>query len=181
MPKLRLIGMTGLAGSGKSEVAKILERKLNTTTVSFATPLKAMLSVLVPPGTLKTDKPPVLCGKTYREALQTLGTDWGREMIGGNIWCNAAMNTVDRLWDVAPAQVIIIDDVRFDNEAQAVIQHGGIVIGIERPGLTAMNHASEAGVSESLKYGTIMNDGTLQELEEAIDYLLGDYERDADY
>lgn len=172
MSHIRLIGMTGLAGSGKSEVAKILEKSREATTVSFAAPLKMMLSILVPAGTLKTDRPPVLCGKTYREALQTLGTDWGRDMIGKDIWCNAAMMAIDRIHKLDPDHLVIIDDVRFDNEAELIVQKGGIVIGIERPNLVAMQHASEAGVSDHLKVGTIHNNGTVQELEEAVLNLL---------
>lgn len=169
-----IIGLSGLAGSGKTEAASMLESK-GYTRLSFATPLKRMLEVLVPPGTDKNDRPPLLQGKTYREALQTLGTDWGRCMISKEIWCGAAMHFADEL--LKDGQSVVFDDVRFDNEAKAIIERGGQVIEIIRPGVTGMAHASEAGLSRELVNAVVHNDSTVEYLHERLGYVLASIAR----
>lgn len=173
----RIIGLSGLAGSGKTEAAKALENA-GYVRISFATPLKQMLQVLVPEGTDKNERPPLLQGKTYREALQTLGTDWGRQMIGPDIWCNAAMSIADRL--VEEGKNVVFDDVRFDNEAQAIVDRGGFVIRITRPGVNSMGHASEAGISPKLIGGTLFNDDSIEYLHNTLFQIIQRAESDAD-
>lgn len=154
----RIIGLSGLAGSGKTEAAKTLEA-MGFVKISFATPLKKMLEVLVPPGTDKTDCPPLLQGQTYRKALQTLGTDWGRQMIGEQIWCDAAMHMADAL--LASGKDVVIDDVRFNNEAEAIINRGGSIFRVLRPGLEVMEHASEKGVDNCYVRTAIHNEASV--------------------
>jgi hypothetical protein len=57
-----------------------------------------------------------LGGKSPRQLLQSLGTDWGRDMVSATIWIDA----MQRLIAEQSSDVIIIDDCRFDNEAQMV-------------------------------------------------------------
>jgi hypothetical protein len=45
---------------------------------------------------------------------------------------------------------IVIDDIRFDNEALLVRDMGGIVVEITRPNTSQMAHASEAGIARNL-------------------------------
>ena len=157
-----LIGITGLAGSGKSEAAAILERR-GFTRISFATPLKRMIAVICD----ETDKlatPPILCGRTLRYCYQTLGTEWGRMLVGEKLWTNIAMTAADAVgWSV------VIDDVRFGNEAEAIIDNGGFVWRISRPGLVRMGHASEAGVPDELIAAEIDNSGSIADLEQQLE------------
>lgn len=53
---------------------------------------------------------------------------------------------------------VVFDDCRFDNEGAMIWDMGGKVIEIVRPGLTRMDHSSEAGIT--LKDATITNDGS---------------------
>ena len=69
-------------------------------------------------------------------------------------------------------QPIIIDDVRFTNEAEAIRDVGGIVVRIIRPGLTPMNHESETEQQYIFADYTLIND---EELEEELEVL---YERE---
>lgn len=138
--------------------ASFLEEEHGYARLSFATPLKRMLSVLVPDGTAKTDCPPGLQGKSYRHALQTLGTDWGRVMIGESIWCDAAMRSADEMLDFGVN--VCLDDVRFENEALAIRQRGGLILSIERPQIVQMPHASESGIPPELVSRVIVNDSS---------------------
>lgn len=89
---------------------------------------------------------------TVREFLQRLGTDALRNGLHENTWVNALMADykcvpADRApggWD---CDNWIITDTRFPNEAQAIKDAGGIVVRIDRPGVTAVNaHPSETAL-----------------------------------
>lgn len=153
-----IIGITGLAGSGKSTAAEFICDSGEYTRVSFATPLKDMLRKLGIDCADKEATPDILCGKTVRYALQTLGTEWGRQLIGQDIWARSAMEYAQHRLPV------VFDDVRFENEAQAIIDAGGEIWQIVRPGLEAMDHASEAGIPSSLVSRILYNDRTAEEL-----------------
>ena len=117
-----IVALTGPAGCGKTTVAKGLERH-GFARVRFAGPLKAMLRTLgltedQVDGDQKETPCDLLCGKTPRAAMQALGTEWGRDCVGENLWVNAAMKQVDEY--IALGVSVVIDDCRFDNEAEAV-------------------------------------------------------------
>jgi hypothetical protein len=148
-----LIAFTGAAQSGKTTCAKYLADKFRFGVLSFASPLKRMLSAI----TSIDDKeatPPVLCGKTVRHAMQTLGTEWGRYLIGPDIWIRAAEREYHRILSTG-VRGVTIDDARFDNEAQLVHELGGLVIELDRPGSARMAHVSECGISPDLIHATI--------------------------
>jgi len=121
-----LVGLTGRIGSGKSFAAALMRERHGFTIHSFAYPLKAMLMTLgldedQVNGARRSEPCDLLCGKTPRHAMQTIGTEWGRDLIGADLWVNA--------WKVGlPAGPVVADDVRFANEARAVRSLGGVVI-----------------------------------------------------
>lgn len=78
-----------------------------------------------------------------REFLQLLGTDGLRTGLHENTWINALMADYDlgSNW--------IVTDTRFPNEAKAIKEAGGIVIRVDRPGVSAVNaHPSETGLDD---------------------------------
>ena len=128
-----LIGLCGPEGAGKTTAAKIIARDYGAALVPFARPLKVMLSALGIPerhlyGTPedKAEALEMLCGKSARHAMRTLGTEWGRECIGAGFWGD--------LWEqrVIPLGFVVADDCRFPNEAERVKRLGGHVIRIVR-------------------------------------------------
>lgn len=77
-----VIALTGLAGSGKSTASKYLVEKHGYQLVKFAGPLKDMLRAIGfgeddIEGNGKELSNSLLCDKTPRHAMQTLGTEWG--------------------------------------------------------------------------------------------------------
>ena len=156
-----IIGFTGLAGSGKSTAANALVAHLGFTRLSFASPLRAMLTGLgltaEQMSTGKNEPIEWLDGRTPRQLLQTLGTEWGRTLVHRDIWIRAAAQQI-KIRKEAGAKGIVFDDCRFDNEALMIQRAGGLVIEIEREGLVAMGHVSEAGVSEHILDATIGNE-----------------------
>jgi hypothetical protein len=154
-----IIAFTGLAGAGKSTAAAHLVKCHGFERVRFAGPLKAMLGALgctleQIDGSEKETPCDLLCGKTPRQAMQWLGTEFGRNMIGDDLWIRAWKAAVDRL----PAGVpVVVDDLRFPNEAEAVRAVGGFIVRIDRPGAgTTSTHVSEQHRIEAA--ATLRND-----------------------
>lgn len=152
--KTNLIAFSGLAGVGKSTAANYLVANHGFTRLSFADPLRDMLKALglsdadfTQEG--KTRPHQLLQGKTPREALQSLGTEWGRNMIGDEIWRDAAIRRAHEI--ISRGGKVVFDDCRFNNEAEAILSIGGFVVGLCREGIKrAGGHASEAGISPDL-------------------------------
>ena len=140
----KLIAFTGPIGSGKTTAAKELYA-LGFMLIRFAGPLKAMLCCLGltkahTDGDLKEVPCDLLGGATPRYAMQTLGTEWGRQMIGQNLWTDTWKRSVERNIKYCS---IVVDDLRFPNELEAVKSFGGKVIMIERGIETNQEHISE--------------------------------------
>lgn len=108
-----------------------------------------------------------------RRLQQMLGTEVARNMISQTIWVDTAMQLVKQLRQSGTP--VVISDIRFDNEAQAVRVAGGVVVEIYRPSLedrATDGHASEHGVASELIDHTIVNDGTLEDLHQEVDQLI---------
>lgn len=178
----KLIGLTGLAGAGKDEAAKALIAD-GWVRDAFADRMrKAMLDL--DPWLVEWDGHPVRLSQIIaeegwdqakrnypevRRLLQRFGTEAGRDIHGVNCWVNALFR------DWSNETWLVITDCRFDNEAQAVRERGGIVVRIERPGLERLpgGHASEAGVADELVDYVIDNDGTVSQLHARIREIAG--------
>lgn len=153
---LSLIGLAGRKGAGKDTVASVLTGE-GFSNLKFAGGLKAMISTLLAyqgvdegtiermiEGDLKEVPSVFLGGKTPRFAMQTLGTEWGRVLIGENLWVDATMNRANTV------PCAVITDVRFPNECEAVQRKGGIVIRVQASDQTgpAETHPSEAMIDD---------------------------------
>lgn len=147
---MKLIAFCGPAGSGKSTAAQCLIA-LGYAKVSFADPLRRMLAVLTDIdrdyNERKNEPRWELGGKTVRQAMQTLGTEWGRGTLSDDIW----IRQFERRVTQNPTANWVVDDCRFDNEAKVVRELGGVVVEVRRPGFDfSREHASEAGISPEL-------------------------------
>lgn len=101
---------------------------------------------------------------SYRELLQWFGTSI-REKICDDFWIQALFGNED-------GSNIIITDVRFKNEVEAIKNKEGIVIRVNRNNSGAGNHISETELDDySFEY-IIENNGTLEDLFYKIKHLL---------
>lgn len=170
-----LIGLTGAARSGKTTAAQHLAVLFGFIHYAFAHPLKAMLaqgfnlSDAHLEGALKEQPLPWL-GKSPRELLQTLGTEWGRGMVHGDLWLLLAEQNLDSLANCYPGgRGIVVSDVRFENEAAFIRERGGVVIHIQRPDAPSVaTHCSEAGIAIRDSDLVIHNEGELSDFLEQI-------------
>ena len=96
-------------------------------------------------------------GKSLRELYQTLGTDWGRDMIDENIWVRQLEN---RLKYYAGVDVVV-SDVRFENEAEFIRLNSGTIIHIQRDTAEAVrSHTSEAGIKFMIGKDLLINNNS---------------------
>lgn len=144
---MKLVAFCGYMGSGKTFAADYLVDGLGYTRSKFAGPLKDMLRVMglsesEIEGDLKHTPSKLLCGRTPRWAMQTLGTEWGRDCIGEDIWGNLWEQRVTKLLEVG--MPVVVDDCRFENEARRIKKLGGLVIQLQtRNSASGDKHPSE--------------------------------------
>jgi hypothetical protein len=174
-----VIGLCGKAGSGKGEVAKILDKHFSTYVLPFARPLKRMAIEFGWDG--KKDE-------KGRKFLQMLGTEIGRA-YNTNHWvdcwkveANKALKETETGFGPGPFdpryQIIVADDVRFDNEGECIHSYGGInirMVGRAYDLGDNSTHASESGLNPLLIDGQIDNSGTVEHLEQMILTLINTY------
>lgn len=167
---MKIIGITGAAGSGKDTARSVLQNHFGVTGMAFADPMRAMLGQLLDhcgigaewmtQRELKELPMPGL-GVSYRHAAQALGTEWGRALTpSSDIWLKAAAASMAEVMNIkGPDAVFCISDVRFDNEAQWVRNHGGVIWKISRQNLGPVRlHSSESGVDVDLVDLLVLND-----------------------
>lgn len=164
---MRLIGIAGPARSGKDTVAEIL-RAERWVTIAIADPLKAMMRAGLGSDIYDGDKeqPIEWLGISPRELDQTLGTEWGRNMINRGLWIMLTERRIQGMAQVAGEELnIALTDVRFENEAEWIRAHGGAIWHLvrgDRPSVRA--HSSEAGIGMEPEDQVIYNDGTIDDL-----------------
>lgn len=166
-----LIGITGRARAGKDTAARILLDTHGYTAAAFADPLKQMASVFcAEPLPLFHDdatKEAVcpLHGKTRRQIMQLLGTECVKPFFGPDVWVR---HMFQRMKSGQLGPRVVITDVRFNPEADAIADAGGHIIHIERTlaGLrgSAGAHASEAGIDPDKVDFSVVNDGSIADL-----------------
>ena len=163
---MNIIGLAGKAGCGKDTVADFMEGYIS---MSPADNMKAGLCAMLSISSEELEKKKREPDSKIRYMLQTLGTEWGRNLIGNNFWLHLLE---DRMNYLGTERKYVIPSVRFLNEAAWVKSLGGTVIHIDRPSLSGPDlHVSECDISEACDY-TIMNDGSLEDLKEQTRVLL---------
>lgn len=173
---IRVVALAGLAGSGKSTVASYLVTQ-GYTLVKFAKPLKDMLRSLGMTdeeleGSLKEVPCSRFGNKTPRFIMQTLGTEWGRNLIDQSIWTSAWRRKVVEVLEAGGK--VICDDCRFENEWMVLKDVEGLLINLNRTGSGVMdgsgNHPSEKGGLPADYY--VHNDFSLENLYNKINKIL---------
>lgn len=139
---VKLIGIMGQIGSGKDTVADLIEKNTNKRfiNVRYADKLKDIVCSLIGCSRetlenreFKEGELPAIWQlskkekRTPRFMLQKIGQTV-REKIHPNSWVNATFST----WDTSKLSWIV-RDVRYQNEADAIIERGGVIIQVIRP------------------------------------------------
>jgi hypothetical protein len=163
--RVTLIGMAGQAGAGKNSAAGMVR---DAVVIQLADPLYEMVAAMTGLSVEQLrdreikERPIEWLGRSPRELLQSLGTEWGREQIAADVWIRIAERRIAALLEEWPR--VVVADVRFNNEAEMIRRLGGEVWQVVRPGLPQHFHVSEAGVSPALVDRTIDNSGDIRQL-----------------
>lgn len=174
--KTVIIGITGLKGSGKDTAALALVAYKGYHLVKFADGLKIMMRALLKyagikpelveeaiEGEHKETLMQVLDWRSPRYAMQTLGTEWGRNLISENLWVRICETRCRQFDDV------VISDVRFPNEVKMIQYQGGKIIRISRPNFVNNDtHPSESLFLSLPSDYEIINDGSIEDLQDQI-------------
>lgn len=163
-----VIGITGRAGSGKTLAAGMVPAAV---VIQLADPLYAALATLIGvPEVLLRDRgfkerPIEWLGKSPRQLLQSLGTEWGRDSVRSDIWLELCRRRIAMLREQG-CETIVVADVRFENEAHMIRENGGSVWHVRRPSADGAEvaHSSEAGIQFADGDTVIVNDGTIEQL-----------------
>lgn len=178
----RLVALGGRKGSGKSTAAQALIDR-GFIRVKMAGALKAMLAALLEyqgatsdeidrciEGDLKEVPSYVhLKGMTPRHAMQTLGTEWGRNLMNENFWADVTLNRVQQL--LQDGHNVLVDDVRFPNELTFLEAVRGICsVYITRPGVNKEDsgHYSELALGPDDFMSVLDNSGSIEELQQEL-------------
>lgn len=177
-----IIGLCGPKGSGKSELAKQLKLVHGWTIGDLAAPIKLMEEALLRYQGVSeveiqrivygpdrdTEEIPELGYQTSRHCQITLGTEWGRELMADDLWIGA----LERHIKVNQIINLVIENIRFLNEAEMVRHFNGKIALIQREGYKPSLHVSEREYLLIDHDLTIYNDSTpehmLQQLEKGL-------------
>jgi len=181
---MMLIALCGAKQSGKTTVSETLVNEHGFVRMRFADTLKDMLVTMgltraQIDGGDKEKPSKLLGGKTPRWAMQSLGTEWGRDMVSQDLWVNALALRMAKFSD--PKQRVVIDDCRFPNEVAMIHGLDGELWRVRRPnvepkvsflsrllvrwGLSKKIHPSEIYWPRFEVDAEIVNDGTLGDLQ----------------
>lgn len=182
---MHVIGFAGYSKAGKTTAADLIRRTIHVESqvvtfqkMAFADALRRVaenvFGYLHPNPRdlfqgLKEKPISELEGWTPRKILQHLGTE-GFRAVDPDVWVRTLEHTLTQMktkreaW-VTPVHplVIVIDDVRFPNEA-AMVRRWGKLYRIDRPEISAESaHASEQHIPSLEVDGVIANAGTLDD------------------
>ena len=191
---MNLIGLTGPATCGKNTVAKMIDdwgakADVPVAELAFAVALKKSVARLFIPdataeeGVTFSDRikrpgyrveiysdQEIVATCSGRELLQRYGTESHRGVFGANFWVDHLMEKVDGL--MATSALTVITDVRFENEARAIVDRGGEVWRIDREVAAIESHQSEAGIPFYLVTRVIDNTGSLDSLRNQVEAVM---------
>ena len=136
-----IIGICGHKGSGKDYLANILKEYTGFKVVHFADPIKDIISDLFKISKdelneLKNYEDTKILGTNMRSILQPFGTNIMQKFCGKRIWVDLVLKEDN----------LIIADVRFQHEVDAILEKGGFIIKLDSPCLDS--HISESGIDK---------------------------------
>jgi hypothetical protein len=166
---MKIIGFTGPPGCGKDTAFLAIQASFKTAGLyaerfSFADHLRATANFMLGDdysrfwgGPFKDEPLAALNGHAPREMLIELGM-LGRKYRPA-VWLDKVMSDIG----CSGADISVITDVRFHNEAVAVTEAGGELVHIDRRGFSYdPSRQSESGEAYGLRTLELVNDGDLQ-------------------
>ena len=164
-----LLGLYGNKGVGKDTIGYILRQEHSFHVFSFAKHLYDCVSKLfhvrvevLQARETKEANMPALYGRSPREVLKYFGTDFVRDFISHNFWID---EVAKRISDTCRSSRVgikaVITDVAMLNEIKYVLDNGGYILYIERPGCEEFRvREAEAGIAETYLMTLLMEENS---------------------
>jgi hypothetical protein len=175
-----LIGLSGKAGSGKNTIADHLRDQHGYHQFAFATALKDVVGTAFAMtedhlhGQLKEIVDP-RWGISPREAMQWLGTDVLRQRWP-DFWIRHLRQDLLDFWGHNGQRPVVVTDVRFKDEAEALRRMKGVIIRVDRPAPGALQnplHVSETDLDDFEGFDHVLkNEGSVDDLLALVDTVL---------
>ena len=168
---LYVILVSGYKGSGKNHISKLLSEKIeNSTVMSFAEPLKDIISITLGIShneldTAKNKSEPI--GATdYRTVLQQFGTEAMKKHFGEDVWVNLLISKLPK------SGVVIISDWRFKSEYKGVKALDNVEVNYDHK---PDNHPSEREIEDFMFDFRMDNTHKDSSIHSDIDYFMSMY------
>ena len=187
------IGLAGKSGSGKDVVADYICERYGYKKIAVADAIREEVEIFLfnklsgPPAVFDpinleyNDAPKYnLVVEAFRKAvwakpttpemrvlLQWWGTEYKRAQ-DNEYWIKCLVEKMP------PDDFVVISDVRVPEEIDAIHQCGGEVWFVERPGVAPVgidNHLTEIGLEGAVFDRTLLNDQTLENLRQKVDFI----------
>ncbi len=128
---MKLVGLVGRAGAGKTTVASHLVESFGFVRTAFGDPLKQML---ITAGLCTREECYLEKTPRSRELLQKIGTEIFRKQVDPKFWVRKTAENVQRLFKTG--RRVVIDDIRFPEEAAVIraFMRDSVLIKLEREG-----------------------------------------------
>ena len=154
---MRVIGLAGMAGAGKDYVCDLIRSHFDrqngwAVRVAFADGVRNDIEIAMgaEPGSIES-----LWSKPYPIEIRSLLQWWGTEFRRSqdvDYWAKRGMKVAEEEYTHGGADLVIFTDVRFQNEADIIMEAGGMVFEVVADqdirarrlgGVLPPNHASE--------------------------------------
>lgn len=174
MTSATVVGLGHVARAGKDTAADALCDRLGFTKVPLAAALKAIVYESDPDTRRIVDQVGWESAKNVYPQVRGRLQDVGgavRRHLGEDVWIRAVFGRIH------PGGRYVIPDIRYQNEAAAVLGHEGphLLVRIDRPGVGPVNqHISERELSSFGGWSAVVaNDRGIEELGDRIVALVG--------
>lgn len=188
-----VIGIGGLLRHGKDAVADHLVEKHGFVKVNMSTHINALLSDLNPYVPVRgrfgitrwlryvdvigergfTDAKEV---PEFRRLMQVFGGTVVRDGIDKEFWVNQVAREIDELRSIG--RPVVLSGIRFPNECAIIREAGGTLLWVHRPSIVnagaAASDQTETSIGESDFDRTVLNDGTLDDLDALTDGIVAE-------
>ena len=163
----RIIGLMGAVGSGKDTIADFLTNH-GFVRLAFAKKVKDVAHVVfgwdrdmlegrTPESREWRERVDPRWGISPRTALQKIGTEMFREHICDDVWIRAVKQDIE-----ATERDVVVTDCRFENEMEAILEAGGILLYVQRGEEPSWVDAARAGAPVAGVHVTDLNAFTLR-------------------
>lgn len=176
MSHARIIALCGPKRCGKDTVASYIGNQYGYANAKFAGKLKDVCKLLFDftDEQVEADVKDVVdprYNRTPREVLQFFGTEMMQFKLQEFMPCVGRLFWTRNLLESTKQQPIVISDMRFIHEADQVLAYDphALIIRVTRPCcVLADTHVSETEFNDMPCHETVVNDGSIENLQEKI-------------